>query len=103
MTLTTVTVSNAMERVLYIVTGTFYQLKTFITVTLTMTDVPSKHVKIQKVAPVLKISAVLLLSRPFSNSFAFNCLTAIILADYLKLCHFRRKVFPHIHSPGSQF
>ena len=38
-----------------------------------MTDLPSKHVKIQKVAPVLKISAVLLLSRPFSNSFAFNC------------------------------
>ena len=38
-----------------------------------MTDVPSKHVKIQKVAPVLKISAVLLLSRSFSNSFAFNC------------------------------
>ena len=38
-----------------------------------MTDVPSKHVKIKKVALFLKISAVLLLSRPFSNSFAFNC------------------------------
>ena len=39
-----------------------------------MTEVPSTHVvKIKKVALFLKLSAVLLLSQPFGDSFAFNC------------------------------
>ena len=66
---------------------------------MTMTDVPSKHVvKIKKFALFLKISAVLLLSRPFSNSFAFNCFNNYSRAGLPEALSLLKKSFTTLYS-----